>query len=212
MVGKCTQEIQNEFQSIPGIGLTTHAWTSSETEHYVAYTVHYITKNQELKSKVLSTDCIDVQQTAENIASQMKITEQKWGLDTLSFQPIYVHDNAANVTKDTKNMDPARIGIGCLAHTINLAANSATSIEKVSVLLKKARVLVKTFKKSHLAAAVLKKKRQLLLPDKGHKLILSCPTRWNSSYDMLERLNEQSRVSHIRNVKLHLNMCRLICK
>ena len=86
------------------------------------------------------------------------------------------------------------MGFGCLAHTINLAASSAPSIEQVSKILLKARTLVKAFKKRHPAAPILKEKQELLLPDKQHKLILECPTRWNS-YDMLERLNEQSQVS-----------------
>ena len=113
---------------------------------------------------------------------------------------MYVHDNATNVTKAPKLIEPPSMGIGCLAHTINLAASSATKIEVIANLLAKARGLVTTFRRSTTANNVLKKKQELLLPDKQHhKLILDCPTRWNSSYDMLQRLNEQSQV-YINNV------------
>ena len=82
------------------------------------------------------------------------------------------------------------LGIGCLVHTINLAASSSTSIKQVSDLLTKARKVVSTFSRRPLALNVLKEKQELLLPNKQHKLIQDCSTRWNSSYDMLDRLNE----------------------
>ena len=103
---------------------------------------------------------------------------------------MYVHDNATNATKAPKLMKTPRIGIGCLAHTINLAAIAAISIEQVAAILLKAKRVVTSFKKSYLALNVLKKKQALLLPHKQHRLVLSCPTRWNSSYDMLERIKE----------------------
>ena len=65
-----------------GIGLTTDAWTSCVTEHYIAYTAHFIDKNWELKNKVLSTQCTEEKQTSENIAADMMKTEHRWGLDT----------------------------------------------------------------------------------------------------------------------------------
>lgn len=195
MMNDCIQEIKDEVKTIHGIGLTTDSWTSLTSEHYIGYTAHYINKDWVLKSKVLSTDCSEEKHTSEYLAKDMIATEQKWELDGLLFKPVYVHDNASNITKAPKIMGTPRIGIGCLAHTINLAAGAATSLRQVSELLLKGRKLVTTFKRSTLAATVFKKKQELLLPEKQHKLILDCPTRWNSSYDMLQRLNEQSQVS-----------------
>ena len=181
-MNECSQEIKSELQFIHGIGLTTNSWASSASEHYTAYTSHYITKNWELKSKVLSTDHSEEKQTSEYLVQNMKTTEQKWGLENLLFLHIYVYDNAANISKAPKVMDIPRVGFGCLAHTINLAASPATSIEQVSKILLKVRTLVKAFKKRHPTAPILKKKQELLLPDNWHKLILKCPTRWNSFF------------------------------
>ena len=193
MMEDCTEQVKKEIEGINGIGLTTDAWTSLATESYITYTAHYITKEWEMKSRVLSTHSTEERHTADNLAADMKANEQKWGINKLLFDSIYVHDNATNVTKAPKIMD--KLGIGCLAHTINLAAISATSIEQVTKILNRARSIVKTFKKSTLAANILKKKQALLLPTKQHKLKQDCPTRWNSSYIMLERLCEQSQVS-----------------
>ena len=151
MLNECTLQLREEITGLTGIGLTTDSWTSSATENYIAYTAHYITKDWELKSKVLSTSCSEESHTAKNLAQDMTNTEEKWGMDKLLFGPTYVHDNAANVTKAPKIMENPRLGIGCLAHTINLAANCATGIQQVSTLITKGRKLVTVFNKSTLA-------------------------------------------------------------
>lgn len=62
------------------------------------------------------------------------------------FPPVCVHDNATNATKAPKVRETPRNGIGCLAHTINLAANAALSSPEMAKLLNKGRKIVGTFK------------------------------------------------------------------
>ena len=156
MKDDCTAQMKKEIESINGIGLTTDAWTSLATENYITYTAHYITKDCVMKSKVLSTHYSEERYTAENLAADLKQIELKWGLNKLIFNPTYVHDNATNVTKVPKLMEDPRLGIGCLAHTINLAANFATAIKPVQDILNKAGEVDTTFKRSTLAANILK--------------------------------------------------------
>lgn len=190
---EASSNIHGELQGIYGVGITTDAWTSLATESYITYTAHYITKEWEMRSKVLSTNATTERHTSENLAHQNVLLEQKWGLDKLLFSPVYVHDNASNVCKATKIMPNARIGIPCLSHTINLASNTATDIPEVKAVIKKGRGVVGTFRQSTIANNTLKQKQELLLPEKQHKLFQDCPTCWNSSYDMLERLSEQTQ-------------------
>ena len=119
-------------------------------------------------------------------------------MDELIFDSVFVQDTAANATKAPKIMEDPRLGIGCLAHTINLSAISAisaTSVKPVVNLVAKAKKLVTVLHKSDQAAIVLKRKQALLLENKMPKLIQECATRWNSTYDMLQRFTEQSQVS-----------------
>lgn len=195
MYSETVNEMKAEMKGITGIGLTTDALRRQKAESYIFYTAHYITEDRNLKSKVLGTHCFEERHTAENLAKDMELSEEKWGINNLLFRPIYVHDNASNATKAPKMMQTPRLGISCLAHAINLAASSATSIDEVSQLITKGRKLVGTFRRSTLASNVLKMKQELLLLGKQYRLLQDCPTRWNSSCDMLERLNELSQVN-----------------
>ena len=78
MHSETEHELQNEMQSIMGIGLTTDAWTNCGTDSFVAYTAHYITKDWELKGKVLSAKYSEESHSAANIAADMKKTEEDY--------------------------------------------------------------------------------------------------------------------------------------
>ena len=66
-------------------------------------------------------------------------------------------------------------------------------LKEVQQLIVKGRTQVAFFHLSPLATGVLLEKQKLLLSKaaQGHKLIINCPTQWNSCLDMLERLCEQ---------------------
>ena len=191
MFSETSIRLSKELQCIYGVGITTDAWTSCATESYIVYTAHYITNDWQMRCKVLSTHSNTERHTSENLANENILVEQRWGLDKLLFPPVYVHDNASNVTKAPKLMQTPRIGIPCLSHTINLAACAATTVPEVNTIIKKGRMIVGTFKRSTVAKNIFEQKQEVLLPGKHHKLIQDCPTRWNSSYNMLERLREQ---------------------
>lgn len=77
---------------------------------------------------------------------------------------------------------------------MNLVVKNALSIPDVTKLIAKGRKLVTFFHSSSSTTDLLFSKQQLLLPEgaRGHKLIQDVPTRWNSTYCMLDRLLEQT--------------------
>ena len=101
-----------------------------------------------------------------------------------------VHDNASNTKEISEKAKlPKSCDVPCAAHTLQLSIKKGTDIRLVSSLVGAANKLVAHFKRSSVATGALAlKQRSFEL--KEHKLITSCPTIWNSIYDMMVRLNE----------------------
>ena len=73
--------------------------------------------------------------------------------------------------------------------TLQLCVNEGLKMPSVAALLAAGRKLVGHFKHSSKATAALaQKQKQMNMPVK--KLIQDCPTRWNSSFYMLEQILE----------------------
>ncbi|CAB3238387.1 unnamed protein product [Arctia plantaginis] len=94
-----------------------------------------------------------------------------------------VSDNAANIQA------AIRLGewrpVGCFAHTLNLIVQNGLKV--ISEIVGKVKSIVEYFKKSCTAQTKLESVlKQMGLPIL--KLKQECPTRWNSCYEMLERI------------------------
>jgi hypothetical protein len=171
------------------ISMTTDGWTSRATESYITVTAHYITDDWTIENPVLQTRQMHESHTGANLAKVLKLAVAEWKLERpFGIIPI-VTDNASNIVNGVKE---AAIGphIRCLAHTVNLAAQRGVQVNNMSRVLGRVRRVVSFFHRSTTATSILKEKQQLLQLD-IHKLIADVPTRWNSSYDMVERYLEQ---------------------
>ena len=108
--------------------------------------------------------------------------------------PTCVTDNAANEKKAIEILGWERSG--CYGHRINLIVKNALEVTEVNKILSKCRKLVGHFHKSTSLNDCLIEKQASVFSDSetliGHKLIIDCPTRWNSSLDMLRRILEQT--------------------
>ena len=81
--------------------------------------------------------------------------------------------------------------VRCFGHTLQLTFRG--SFDKVPMMartIEAARGLVNHFKNS-LNVNIELERRQLKMDIAANKLIIDCPTRWNSTYDMFKRLLEQ---------------------
>ncbi|KAI4824513.1 hypothetical protein KUCAC02_013017 [Chaenocephalus aceratus] len=142
-----------------------------------------------MQSHVLQTRPLYEQHTSTHLAEVLKEVVSEWKLERPGNTIPVTTDNARNIVNA---ISEAGLGpqIGCFAHTINLAAQKATGINQVSRLLGRIRSVVSFFHRSTTAAHILQCKQEMLNVPK-HKLIHDVPTRWNSSYDMVERYLEQ---------------------
>ncbi|XP_071374223.1 E3 SUMO-protein ligase ZBED1-like [Centroberyx affinis] len=156
------------------VSLTTDLWTSSTMEPYITVTVHYITDTWKLSAAYLYY-------ARETYSCQ----HCPWGL--LAF--CTVHDNASmNLATELCELFPK--DLGCTGHTLQLAIKAGLVLPDIAKAINAARRLVSHFRHSALATCALKK-RQEQLGIKANTLQNDCPVRWNSNFDMLERLFEQ---------------------
>lgn len=176
------------------IALTTDAWTSASHNQYVAVTAHFV-ENNNIKAVMLG--CIpDAQRhTAQNLADLIKKICTEWN----------VMEKVVSVTADNANNIQAAISllklkqVPCFAHTLNLIVQAGLSEIKVTqmkvktiVELFKVKTIVELFQRSVLASERLTA-MQKQLGDKQLTVKQDVITRWNSTFDMFERILDIKR-------------------
>nr|XP_055027769.1 zinc finger BED domain-containing protein 4-like [Misgurnus anguillicaudatus] len=168
------------------VSLTTDLWTSCTMDPYITITAHYINELWKLKSRVLCTTIMPGRHTAVNIAQKLTETINEWELRIF----CTVHDNANNMNLAMEICEALPHHIGCSGHTLQLAVKAGLDLPVVSKAVDAARRVVSHFRHSSVATRALKA-RQEQLSIRGRKLQSDCATRWNSTFDMLDRLYEQ---------------------
>ncbi|XP_065674177.1 zinc finger BED domain-containing protein 4-like [Hydra vulgaris] len=125
--------------------------------------------------------------TATNLVNFMNESFERWGL--LEKLNIVVRDNARNIVSA---MEVGKFkNIPCLAHTLQLVVkDGCLNNERISLLTATCRRIVGHFEHSVKSYKLLRQSQEILgLPK--HSIIQDEPTRWNSTFHMLNRLIEQ---------------------
>ena len=179
-------KVLSEISAATAVSLTTDGWTSRATQSYVTTTAHFIDANWEMKNYVLETVEAEGAHTGENLGAGLRETTEKWNTQRIHQINPVVTDNASNMLLAVRF---AGLGphIPCFAHTINLATQRGLQVRSLDRLLGRIRRIVKYFHHSPKATSILSSKINLLEIPGPQKLVIDCPTRWNSTFDMLQR-------------------------
>ena len=179
------------LQETDSVALTTDIWTCVATEAYMGVKCHYL-KNWKMVSHCLSTMPLEERHTAANIAEWIEEVIAKFSIPPEKIKAV-VHDNGANVIAAAKILHEKHgwASVKCAGHTLNLVVqNSLKTQQAISKCVATVRSHFEHFKKIELACTKLRVK-QKQMGTKENMLVQDVSTRWNSTYAMLSRLQEQ---------------------
>ncbi|KAM7287902.1 zinc finger BED domain-containing protein 4-like [Ixodes scapularis] len=178
------------------VHLTTDIWSSRQVNDFMSVTAHWIAPDSKgsltRNNAVLDMSGFGQQHTAYNIGKKLEDVIETWLVPLGVKVGIVTSDNAQNVVKALNDRGMKRAP--CMAHCLNLVvkASLTKSGAELEETLKAARAIVGHFRHSASAQRQLEA-IQLRHGLPVHKLLQDVPTRWNSTFYMVERLSEQRR-------------------
>lgn len=183
LYNKVLEYAKFQITKATAVCITTDGWTSIVNDGYVAITAHFI--DQEIDKLVsIMIGCIHFKEshTSLNLKDFLQEKFIEWGVDKRI--GAIVSDNAANI------VGAVQLGgwrsIRCFAHSLNLVVQ--TSIAKIKDTIGKVKQIVEYFHRSPPGAKKLKEIQQQMQLE-PLKLKQDVSTRWNSTYEMLCRIN-----------------------
>jgi hypothetical protein len=183
------QNISSKFS------LTCDIWSSIKMESFIAITLHYIDSNWKLCHFVLDIFAITGSHTGTSIFEKISQLISEMHLENRVI--AITTDNGSNIVSGCKklvehfnpdNKITELTHFRCAAHVLNLAVNEGLSSNS-NLCIKKLRKLIKKIRGS---ALLIDKLKHIFQSDNKKFLypLLDIKTRWNSTFDMIERAIE----------------------
>jgi len=176
------KRLNDLLKNIDFISISSDLWVSDKKEPYIGINLHYCSDFIILQRN-LCTKFIPFPHTTEFIGNA--IMEELDNYNIRGKVKYVVTDNASNMIGIGKFINA--VPINCAVHTIQLTVT--IFMEYAKPLLDKIRNLVRFFRSSPKQIQLLKDYQKLIDPESNiYETILDCETRWNSTYEMIQRI------------------------
>ncbi|XP_058760052.1 zinc finger BED domain-containing protein RICESLEEPER 2-like [Vicia villosa] len=181
------------LESVGKISLTTDMWKSShQVVEYMVIIGHFIDSEWNLQKRVLSFVKVPAPRRGIDVADSIYKSLKTWGIENkvflVSFDNASYNDSCLRCLKDDLSLtsklilDGSLFHVRCCAHILNLLVQDGLS--KIKDIIFNIRESVKYINHNdgRLKAFCDVVEQKSL---KERKLIIDCPTRWNSTFNML---------------------------
>ncbi|XP_027082542.2 zinc finger BED domain-containing protein RICESLEEPER 2-like [Coffea arabica] len=186
------RRLRNILKGANRVSITTDLWKSGQKIQYMVVTGHFVDSDWVLQKRVLNFCNVPPPHTGVIIADALSKCFLEWGIEnkvsTITVDNASYNDVCIRRVKEDFSLRK-RLSIGgkifhvrCCAHILNLLVQDG--LNQIVDVIDVVREGIKYLKNSESRLNEFAKiKKQLQLPYR--KLILDCPTRWNSTYLML---------------------------
>ncbi|XP_077025324.1 zinc finger BED domain-containing protein 4 [Tamandua tetradactyla] len=180
------------------VHFTSGVWMSSPAREFLTLTAHWVTFESPMRphgegrrrSALLDVSQVDGDYSGHSIQKQLEGRWEAWVTSAGLEVGITVTDNAS-IGKALN--EGAHSSVPCFSHTVSLVVSEAIKSQRmVQNVLSAARKVCERVHRSPRAREKLAElQREYNLPQ--HHLLQDVPSRWSTSFHMLERLIEQKR-------------------
>ena len=195
LVQSVREHVKVAINSALGLSITLDAW-NSDGHKFLAITGHYITEEHQLKTNTLGFISLPESHTADKLHEQVNDTVSQYlpeGWNTAGLLYCATTDGAANMVSFGRSTKHGYTWTRCFAHLLNLIVGNSLEQFEVGKLLDKLRKLRTKFKyDQRFKTAFEEAQKHIGKAVDGPTsiplcLLMDCPTRWNSTFLMLER-------------------------
>uniref|UniRef100_S4RUE7 BED-type domain-containing protein n=1 Tax=Petromyzon marinus TaxID=7757 RepID=S4RUE7_PETMA len=186
------QQCIAELKKASGLSLSCDVWNSAAVDAYMSVSVHFIDEDWQLRNFLLESTNVLESHTPIVIRQWIEDALQRFEVEPAKIVSM-VHDTGENMSAAARLLEEAYSWkpVQCAAHSLQLIVKDH-GISKLPALdraVDVARQLVEYFRKSEFALS------QLSVREKEYNiiecpLVVDTPSRWNTTFDMIDRLLE----------------------
>lgn len=189
------QKVYEVLDKLPGkISLSANSWSASDDAEYLCLTAHYIDEAWQLKKKLLNFVLVDPTHTGDMHSEVIMTCLMDWDIDrklfSMTFDSHSANDNVVHRIRDRLSQNRflfcngMLFDIRCAASLLRLMVHDL--LEVFSEVTHKIRESIRYVRSSHVTLMKFNEIASQGGVESQKCLCLDNPSRWDSTYFMLE--------------------------